>query len=358
MTHIVSLFATDFGAVSPGGIRGVVSSLSAGTPEGIQVTHIGIGPQAGPLPNPRDRYIALGDPVSGGERTGVNLTYLRRLRKARDIVFKDADVVIAHRAEYALVVPSSLPLLQVLHGGSWGWWRAQRNLPGLLYPLVEIVAGLRARRTLTVAPDSHSIAFDTLVRAEAFDVAYDDDVFTPAVMLRTPARPPCLVSTARLVKEKRLDLILKTASIMGIPAVHIFGGGPEHDVLKDEAQRLGIALTLHGQTKAEEISRWYRTHPCVFMLTSMFEGFPVSALEAAGCGVPVVALAAPGSSAAIPRVGGYVAESADDLPRAVEQAWQSGNSLDAQTVSCQFGKAAMARKFWHDVAPQELSRRA
>lgn len=358
MTHIVSLFATDFGAVSPGGIRGVVSSLSAGTPDGIQVTHVGIGPQAGPLPGPRDRYIGLGDSVAGGERTGVNLTYLLRLRKVRDTIFQDADVVIAHRAEYALMVPLSVPLLQVLHGGSWGWWRAQRNVPGLLYPLVEIVAGLRARRTLTVAPDSHSMAFNTLVRAEAFDVAYDDDVFTPTVMSRTGDLPSCLVSTARLVKEKRLNLILKTASTMGIPAVHIFGGGPEHDALRDEAQRLGVELTLHGQTKAAEISRWYRTHSCVFMLTSMFEGFPVSALEAAGCGVPVVALAAPGSSVAIPRVGGYVAESVDGLPRAVAQAWQLGNRLDAQTVACQFGKAAMARKFWHGVAPQNLGQSA
>ncbi len=356
MTNIISLFATDFGAVSPGGIRGVVSSLSAGTPEGMHVTHIGIGPQAGPLPGVRDRYIGLGETVAAGESAGVNLTYLRRLRKARDTVFRDADVVIAHRAEYALAVPASLPLLQVLHGGSWGWWRAQRNLPGLLYPLVEIVAGLRARRTLTVAPGAHNFVFEALVQPEAFDVAYDDDIFTPAIMPRMGDRPSCLVSTARLVREKRLDLILKTAARMAIPTVHIFGAGPEHGFLTGEAKRLGVALTLHGHTKAEEISRWYRTHPCVFMLTSMFEGFPVSALEAAGCGVPVVALAAPGSSAAIPRVGGYVAQGVDDLPRTVDQAWRLGNSLDAQTVSCQFGRAAMARKFWQAVAPHELSR--
>lgn len=355
MTNVVSLFATDFGAVSPGGIRGVVSSLSAGAPAGLHVTHVGIGPQAGPLPSAYDRYIGLGETVAAGESTGVNLTYLRRLWKARGAVFRNADVVIAHRAEYALAVPASLPLLQVLHGGSWGWWRAKRNLPGLLYPLVEIFAGLRSHRTLTVAPDAHTPLFDTLVQAEPFDVAYDDAVFTPASMSRTGDRPPCLVSSARLVREKRLDLILKTAARMRIPAVHIFGAGPEHDFLADEAKRLGVALTLHGQTKADEISLWFRTHACVFMLTSMFEGFPVSALEAAGCGVPVVALAAPGSSAAIPRVGGHVAQGIDDLPRAIEQAWRSGNSLNAQTVSDQFGKAIIARKFWQAVTSHVLS---
>lgn len=356
MTNILSLFATDFGAVSPGGIRGVISSLSAGAPESLHVTHVGIGPQAGPLPSPNDRYIGLGETVTAGESAGVNLTYLRRLWKARNDVFRNVDVVIAHRAEYALAVPASLPLLQVLHGGSWGWWRAQRNLPGLLYPLVEIVAGLRARRTLTVAPDAHSLVFDKLVRAEPFDVAYDDAVFMPANMSRMGDNPPCLVSTARLVREKRLDLIIKTAARMRIPAVHIFGAGPEHDFLADVAKRLGVTLTLYGQTTAGEISRWYRTHGCVFMLTSMFEGFPVSALEAAGCGVPVVALAAPGSSTAIPRIGGYIAQDVNDLPRAIKQAWGAGNSLSAQAVSDQFGTAAMTRKFWQAVAPHELSR--
>lgn len=356
MTNILSLFATDFGAVSPGGIREVVSSLSAGAPENLHVTHIGIGPQAGALPSENDRYIGLGETVAAGESAGVNLTYMRRLWKARGAVFKDADVVIAHRAEYALAVPVSLPLLQVLHGGSWGWWRAQRNLPGLLYPVVEIIAGLRARRTLTVAPDAHSLLFDTLVQAEPFEVAYDNAVFTPASMSRMGHHPPCLVSTARLVKEKRLDLIIKTAARMGIPAVHIFGAGPEHDFLADEAKRSGVTLTLHGQTNAGEISRWYRTHGCVFLLTSMFEGFPVSALEAAGCGVPVVALAAPGTSAAIPRVGGYIAQGIDDLPHAIRKAWESGNSLSAQTVSEQFGRAAMTRKFWQAMAPHELGR--
>lgn len=347
--RVKSLYASDFGKVSPGGIRSVIEVLARGSPSEVALTHVGVGPLDGSLPAQDNEYLGLGQAVVPGEGVGINLEFVRRMFKNRSSIFSDTDIVIVHRPEHALAIPLGLPFVLLLHGGSWGAWRAKKSVFSFLYPLLEIYAAFRAKVVLTVASGSHTRALEAFSRPVSITTAYNEMVFRPTDHNRTGDSPPRLVSVARLVAEKRLHLVLEAASSVGASTVDIFGEGPERGVLAKRARELGLKLNLHGHVAPEELAKWYNEHASVFVLTSIFEGFPVSALEAAGTGTPVVALSAPGTKQAIPMMGGHLAHDVSMLPAVIRKAWSDGNLYAPQDLAHRFGTAAVCGHFWAKV---------
>lgn len=346
MISVLSLYATDFGDLSAGGIRTVIGMISRGRPDNVRITHLGLGPQAGQLPGAEDAYIGLGEAHPVGERSGVNAEYLRRLAKVPQEMIAHHDLVLCHRAEHVAVVPRGIPIALYLHGGSWGMFRASRSAAGLAYPFVELYAALRAKVTFTVSPDSHNRVFRALVTPHFQPACYDDSKFHARDRRWEPSQSKVIASVARLVPEKRLHLIIEAARLLDAEAVHIFGDGPERDGLRGLANKLGVNLVLHGHVSGLQIADWYRLNPCVFAMSSLFEGFPVAALEAAACGVPVVGLAAPGISVAIPMMGGYVAQTFPQFADLIQRAAVEGPRMTPQAVANAFGTEAFTRKFW------------
>lgn len=346
MKSVLSLYATDFGDLSAGGIRTVIGMISRGRPDNVRITHLGMGPQAGPLPGAEDSYIGLGDTRPAGERSGVNSEYLRRLFKLPREIFSQYDLVLCHRVEHMFAVPRGVPVALYLHGGSWGMYRASRSAAGLAYPWVEFYAAMCAKITLSVSPDSHTSLFRKLIKPHFQPACYDDSKFLAPDWIWAPMSSRVIASVARLVPEKQLHLIIQAAKRLDAEAVHIFGDGPEKESLSALASELGVNLVLHGHVTAPQIADWYRDNPCVFAMSSLFEGFPVAALEAAACGVPVVGLAAPGISVAIPMMGGYVAETLDQFADMIQRAAVEGPRMAPQAVADAFGTEAFARRFW------------
>jgi len=346
MISVLSLYATDFGELSAGGIRSVIGMISRGRPDNVRITHLGMGPQNGPLPGAGESYIGLGTTRAAGERSGVNSEYLRRLSKLPKEMFCRYDLVLCHRVEHMFAVPKSVPVVLFLHGGSWGMYRASGSAAGLAYPLVELYAAMRAKITLSVSPESHTRLFRALIKPHFQPASYDDSTFFAPDRTWTPLQSNVIASVARLVPEKQLHLIIRAASSLNAEALHVFGDGPERAALSALASELGVNLVLHGHVTASHIAEWYRHNPCVFTLTSLFEGFPVAALEAAACGIPVVALAAPGISVAIPMMGGYVGENHDEFAELIQLAGAEGPGMEPKAVADAFGKEAFARKFW------------
>ncbi|WP_430387123.1 glycosyltransferase family 4 protein [Blastomonas fulva] len=353
MISVLSLYATDFGGLSAGGIRTVIGMISQGRPRNVSITHLGLGPQNGPLPAAEDSYIALGEAQPVGERSGVNAQYLRRLSKLPKDTFSRYDLVLCHRAEHMAVIPRGVPVALYLHGGSWGMFRASRSAAGLVYPFIELYAAMRAKVTLSVSPDSHNSLFRALVTPHFQPACYDDSTFFAADERWTPLQSKVIASVARLVPEKRLHLIIQAAKHLDAEAVHIFGDGPERGALSALANELGVNLVLHGHVTGRQISDWYRSNPCVFAMSSLFEGFPVAALEASACSIPVVALAAPGISVAIPMMGGYVAQTLDQFADLIERAGAEGPKMAPETIAETFGTEAFAHRFW-DLALNSL----
>ncbi len=102
-------------------------------------------------------------------------------------------------------------------------------------------------------------------------------------------RPRALIgTTARLDRQKGLDVLLR--AVPGVPDVdlEVVGDGPERDALQALAYDLGIAGRVHFAGWSDRTRDWLGRWDA-FVLPSRFEGLPLSILEAMLAELPVVA---------------------------------------------------------------------
>ena len=110
---------------------------------------------------------------------------------------------------------------------------------------------------------------------------------------------PLVVCVARHVVVKNLSLLLRALSLLAkwnvtFRAV-LIGDGPCHEELKALRRDLGLdnQVEFLGSATQDEVLPWLQ-RASVAVLSSQNEGMPVSLMEAAACGVPVVATAVGG----------------------------------------------------------------
>lgn len=103
-----------------------------------------------------------------------------------------------------------------------------------------------------------------------------------------------LIFAGRLIPEKRVDLLLEAVAIIrpDYPAlsVLVLGDGPERERLEQQAEELGISgnLAFRDFTRDPAEFAGILKSGKVFVSPSVREGFGMTALEAMGCGIPVV----------------------------------------------------------------------
>ena len=100
---------------------------------------------------------------------------------------------------------------------------------------------------------------------------------------------PMLVTLARLMPQKRLDVLLAAfAEVRDRDCrLTILGEGPERAELERLAATLGIADRVEMPGFVNDVTPWLRRAD-LFVLTSEYEGLPAALLEALACNVPVV----------------------------------------------------------------------
>ncbi|HEY5913550.1 MAG TPA: glycosyltransferase family 4 protein [Verrucomicrobiae bacterium] len=114
-------------------------------------------------------------------------------------------------------------------------------------------------------------------------------------------RPPSIVCVARQAAVKNLGVLLRSCALLrqrgrSFRCV-LVGDGPCHaelEALRVEL-RLCDVLSLVGAREHSAVLRYWQ-QAAIGVLTSNSEGMPVSLMEAAACGVPVVATAVGGVS--------------------------------------------------------------
>jgi glycosyltransferase involved in cell wall biosynthesis len=113
-----------------------------------------------------------------------------------------------------------------------------------------------------------------------------------AVHHRSPAASARinLLAAGRLVPQKNFGLAVRGVAALRDPWVFltIVGDGPERDNLNRLARSMGLAGQVSFPGHVADLRPWL-AHARLFLLPSVFEGYPAVAIEALAAGVPVIA---------------------------------------------------------------------
>jgi glycosyltransferase involved in cell wall biosynthesis len=153
----------------------------------------------------------------------------------------------------------------------------------------------------------------------------------------TPQEPlpatDTVVFAGRHIPEKRapavVEAVARTPGVTGI----VFGDGPERGRVLEAIERTGAPVTAPGFVDPETLQQALRTALCM-VLPSRREGYGMIVVESAAAGVPSVVTREPDNAATElveDGVNGFVAESLDDLPAAIEKVRAAGPALRAST---------------------------
>ncbi len=100
-----------------------------------------------------------------------------------------------------------------------------------------------------------------------------------------------ILMASRLTKEKRIDIALqvlkKTLETFPKAGLIIAGEGPEKDNLKRLVNHTGIEKNVIFAGWQEDLVSWYKTAD-IFLLTSEFEGYGMTLIEAGAAGCPII----------------------------------------------------------------------
>jgi colanic acid/amylovoran biosynthesis glycosyltransferase len=121
----------------------------------------------------------------------------------------------------------------------------------------------------------------------------DTGFFQPS-NIAVRSQPPLIVCVARHVPVKNLGLLLKCCALLKGRGIDfrcvLIGDGPLRNDLEEQRSHYSLErnVDLRGAANHTEVLRWWQRAD-IGVLTSDNEGMPVSLMEAAACGVPVVA---------------------------------------------------------------------
>jgi glycosyltransferase involved in cell wall biosynthesis len=130
--------------------------------------------------------------------------------------------------------------------------------------------------------------------------SFDDGLFQPvrdrvshrrafARSLNLPEETRFILFAGRLQAQKDPVLLIQSIAAMTHPNAHLLiaGDGELAPEVRAEIERLKVPATMLGAQTLTEMIHLYQA-ASVFVLSSRFEGLPVSVLEALGCGTPIV----------------------------------------------------------------------
>ncbi len=223
-------------------------------------------------------------------------SYIRKIRP---------DLIALHSAKAGLLgriaaVHMRVPVVFTAHG--WSFTEGVSEYSAILYRFLERMAAPLSDRIITVSEYDRALAVNAGVASSEklitiHNAMADTFLFADPGYDKGPVR---IVMVARLDAPK--DHAVLFSALSGLRdydwILDLVGDGPHEESLRDEVARMGLSDRVNFlglRTDVAEILS--RSH--VFVLTSNWEGFPYSILEAMRAGLPVVASAVGGIPEAV-----------------------------------------------------------
>jgi glycosyltransferase involved in cell wall biosynthesis len=200
------------------------------------------------------------------------------------------------RSHAAIFCKISNPLDRVDRRGASGWIRHRvlKALTSRIDGLVAMSPALRAEAEALIGPDRVSARWEPIFDAGARHQA------------ESTRDPTLIVAAGRLEPQKNFALAIEAMAHLvrwTDAQLVILGDGSERAHLTRQIERLGLHERVRLLGHVRNIEPWLNQASC-FLMTSRYEGYPASLVEALANGLPaVVTPCSPALSEIMPRAG-------------------------------------------------------
>jgi glycosyltransferase involved in cell wall biosynthesis len=207
----------------------------------------------------------------------------------------EPDIVHCHSSKAGLIgrlaaCAENVPVVFTVHG--WAFENGI-SLPWRMTGLVSehLVSRLcRNQHVITVAEADRRLAIQKRVQPLSRMTTVHNGV--PDTHLRAKpgeGDPPTLVMVARFFEQKDHDSLLRALDGIDLPYRMLFvGDGPRMETVRKLAGEIGLLDRVEFLGDRHDVPELLAGAQ-VFVLSSLWEGFPISILEAMRAGLPVIA---------------------------------------------------------------------
>jgi glycosyltransferase involved in cell wall biosynthesis len=204
------------------------------------------------------------------------------------------DIIHAHSSKAGVIARIAgwfcqVPVLFTAHG--WGFTHGTPTLRRIIALIVEKLLASLTTKIICVSESDRYLAIRHGVGTKNSLVTIHNGIANIPVTTANPSQqPPRLIMVARFNEQKDQSTLLKAIAQLHNPSIHLdlVGSGSSLESCKALANSLGITEQvsfLGDRTDVPDLLAQSQ----IFILSTHYEGLPISILEAMRAGLPVVA---------------------------------------------------------------------
>jgi glycosyltransferase involved in cell wall biosynthesis len=362
MIEVRIFYQTDPAGTIPGGVDTFIRGIVKAAPDDIRISVVGLTTDPAARPVGRWSTCVLGKrsaeffPVGrlrdpgGRSRIPLSLQLTAGIARHYRACAQGCDVLEFHRVEPSMAfLLDRRPKNAFVHQNMADALQNSRSdlrwkaLPGLYFRIermalrsMDSVFGVRSD-----AIDAYKAKYPELAERFRFIATWmDPELFHPAEPQR--ARPHdgerTLISVGRLDEQKNPLLLVDGFALLARERPNVklvvVGDGVLRKEMEARVERHGIAarVVFAGLLPPGQVADLLRLSHC-FVLSSAYEGMPMSVLEALGCGIPVVSTRVGEVERVVqPGINGEIVAQA--TPAALAQALESCLAREYRPQAC------------------------